>query len=41
MFSDAKVHEVAVPDWNLGAGAARRDAMDRFIEEVAAPFQEG
>jgi hypothetical protein len=35
------VHEVAVPDWNLGAGAARRDAMDRFIEEVAAPFQEG
>lgn len=40
-FSEAKVHEVVVPDWNLGTGPARREAMDRFIEEVAGPFREG
>jgi hypothetical protein len=38
---EAKVHEVVVPDWNLGTGAARHDAKDRFIEEVAAPLREG
>ncbi len=37
-YEEAKVGEFVVPDWNLGTGAARRDAMDRFIEEVAAPF---
>jgi F420-dependent oxidoreductase-like protein len=37
-YEEAKVSEFIMPDWNLGTGAARRDAMDRFMEEVAAPF---
>lgn len=34
-YRDAGVKELVVPDFNLGAGAQRTDAMDRFIEEVA------
>jgi F420-dependent oxidoreductase-like protein len=37
-YEEAKVGEFIMPDWNLGTGRARRDAMDRFMEEVAAPF---
>ena len=40
-YREAKVCEVVVPDWTLGTGAERRDAMDRFIEEIAAPLREG
>ncbi len=39
-YEEARVGEFIVPDWNLGTGAARSDAMDRFMEEVAAPFRE-
>ncbi len=33
------VHEIVVPDFTLGEGAARQDVMDRFIEEVAPRFR--
>lgn len=36
----AGVGEFVLPDWNLGTGSARRDVMDRFLGEVAAPFRE-
>ena len=39
-YADAGVDEFILPDWNLGAGAARRDVMDRFITDVAGPFRE-
>ncbi len=38
-YVKAGVDEFVVPDWNLGTGNARRDALDRFMEEVAAPFR--
>ncbi len=40
-YEEANVGEFIVPDWNLGTGTARRDLMDRFMEEVAAPFRTG
>jgi len=39
-YQEAGVGEFIMPDWNLGTGAARRDAMDRFLEEVAAPLRD-
>jgi F420-dependent oxidoreductase-like protein len=38
-YEQAGVDEFILPDWNLGTGAARRDVMDRFLGEVAAPFR--
>lgn len=38
-YEAAGVGEFIVPDWNLGTGPARREAMDRFMAEVAAPFR--
>jgi F420-dependent oxidoreductase-like protein len=38
-YERAGVDEFILPDWNLGTGAARRDLMDRFLTEVAAPFR--
>ncbi len=38
-YVDAGVDELIVPDWNLGTGTRRRDALDRFLDEVAAPFR--
>jgi F420-dependent oxidoreductase-like protein len=38
-YEAANVGEFILPDWNLGTGSARRDVMDRFIEEVAGPFR--
>lgn len=38
-YMDAGVGEFVLPDWNLGTGSARRDLMDRFLTEVAAPFR--
>lgn len=34
-YAEAGVDEFILPDWNLGTGAARRDALDRFRTEVA------
>ena len=38
-YADAGLSEFVLPDWNLGTGPERRDTMDRFISEVAAPFR--
>lgn len=38
-YADAGVSEFVLPDWNLGTGTHRRDAMDTFLHEVAAPFR--
>lgn len=38
-YIEAGVGEFILPDWNLGTGQARRDVMDRFLHEVAAPFR--
>lgn len=38
-YEEANVGEFILPDWNLGTGDARRDTMDRFMEEVAAPLR--
>lgn len=38
-YEAAGVGELILPDWNLGTGPARRDAVDRFLTEVAAPFR--
>lgn len=38
-YVEAGVSEFIVPDWNFGTGNARRDLMDRFLNEVAAPFR--
>jgi F420-dependent oxidoreductase-like protein len=40
-YGEAGVGEFILPDWNLGTGSARRDIMDRFLSEVAAPFRGG
>lgn len=37
-YAAAGVNELVVPDANLGAPAAKREALDRFWEEVAGPF---
>lgn len=38
-YRDAGLSELIVPDFALGTGARRRDALDRFITEVAAEFR--
>lgn len=38
-YAEAGVGEFIVPDWNLGKGQERRDALDRFLTEAAAPFR--
>ena len=38
-YEQSGVEEFILPDWNLGTGTARRDIMDRFLAEVAAPFR--
>lgn len=38
-WRDAGVDEVIVPDFTLGSGAQRSDALDRIIEEVAPAFR--
>ncbi len=38
-YLEAGVGEFILPDWNLGTGSARRELMDRFLTEVAAPFR--
>jgi F420-dependent oxidoreductase-like protein len=38
-YEAAGVGEFIVPDWNLGTGPARRELLDRFLQEVAAPFR--
>ncbi len=38
-YAAAGVDEFVLPDWNLGTGTARRDVLDRFLAEVAAPFR--
>lgn len=39
-YAAAGVDEFVLPDWNLGTGAARRQALDRFLTEVAAPLRD-
>jgi F420-dependent oxidoreductase-like protein len=38
-YAEAGLAEFIVPDRSLGTGSQRRDAMDAFIEQVAAPFR--
>lgn len=38
-YRDAGVDELIVPDFNLPQGAAKREIMDTFIEQVAAGFR--
>ncbi len=38
-YVGAGVGEFVLPDWNLGTGTRRREALDRFLGEVAAPFR--
>jgi probable F420-dependent oxidoreductase len=38
-WRDAGVDEVIVPDFTLGSGAQRSDAMDQLLEGVAASFR--
>ena len=40
-YAAAGVDEVVVPDWNLGTGPARREVLDRLLNEVAAPLRDG
>jgi F420-dependent oxidoreductase-like protein len=39
-YADAGVNEILVPDWAWGTGQRRIDGIDRFFEEVAAPFRD-
>ncbi len=39
-YVEAGVSEFVLPDWNLGTGSARSEALDRFLFEVALPFRE-
>lgn len=39
MYLEAGVDEVIIPDFNLGRGERRREQLDRFIHEAAAPFR--
>jgi len=38
-YAEAGVDELIVPDRTLGRGAAKLEAMDRYVEEVAAAFR--
>ena len=38
-YQEAGVDEFIFPDWTLGTGAQRLEVMDRFLNEVAAPFR--
>ncbi len=38
-YRKAGVDEIVVPDFTLGEGEARREVLDRFIEEVAPRFR--
>ena len=38
-YAAAGVDELIVPDFTLGSGARKRDTLDRFLTEVAAPFR--
>jgi alkanesulfonate monooxygenase SsuD/methylene tetrahydromethanopterin reductase-like flavin-dependent oxidoreductase (luciferase family) len=38
-YAEAGVDELIVPDRTLGAGAVKLEAMDRYIEQVAAAFR--
>ncbi len=38
-YVDAGVDEVIVPDFTLGAGSAKDEALDRFLAEVAVDFR--
>ena len=38
-FNELGVDEVIIPDFNLGEPAKCNDILDRFLEEVAAPFR--
>jgi alkanesulfonate monooxygenase SsuD/methylene tetrahydromethanopterin reductase-like flavin-dependent oxidoreductase (luciferase family) len=38
-YAAADLDELIVPDFALGTGSARLDALDRFLAEVAAPFR--
>lgn len=40
-YADAGVDELIVPDFNLDPGAAKLEALDRFIEEVAPAVNRG
>ena len=39
-FVEMGVDEVIIPDFNLGAGTGPDDTLDRFLNEVAAPFRD-
>jgi F420-dependent oxidoreductase-like protein len=38
-YAEAGLHELIVPDFTLGTGTQKTDALDRFAEEVAAAFR--
>ncbi len=38
-FAELGVDEVIIPDFNLGDPAQYHETLDRFLEEVAAPFR--
>lgn len=38
-YAEAGVDELIVPDFTLGSGSGKRDALDRFAEEVAPAFR--
>lgn len=38
-YAEAGVNELIVPDFTLGRGEAKREVMDRFINDVAAGFR--
>ena len=40
-YGEAGIGEFILPEWNLGTGQRRRDTLDRFLAEVAAPFRSG
>jgi alkanesulfonate monooxygenase SsuD/methylene tetrahydromethanopterin reductase-like flavin-dependent oxidoreductase (luciferase family) len=38
-YADAGVAELIVPDFTLGSGQAKLDALDRYLDEVAGDFR--
>jgi F420-dependent oxidoreductase-like protein len=38
-YAEAGLDELIVPDFTLGSGEAKREALDRFSEDVAAAFR--
>jgi len=38
-YADAGVHEIVIPDFNLGPPERKRETLTRFIEEVAPAFR--